>query len=210
MVGRELVRLLLDKNYYEKIVILTRRELDIKDNRLQVIIIEDFDFLDDFEEAFNVHHFYCLLGTTMKQAKSKENFRKADYDYPLRLAELAKKQSNFEHFLLVTSLGANAKSLIYYNKVKGEVEEAVSDLKLKSLKIFQPSLLIGFREDFRLGEELGKFASSFLSFFIVGAHRRLWTIEGKEVAKAMFNVARSHDQGQEVFKSGEIINIARR
>ncbi len=209
LVGRELLRVLLDIDYYSKIVVLTRRELDIKDNRLEVVIVEDFDFLDDHVTHLNVHHFYCLLGTTMKKAGSKENFRKIDHDYPLQLAKLAREQPNFEHFLLVTSLGANSSSMIFYNRVKGEVEESISDLGLASLKIFRPSLLIGFREEFRLGEEIGKYISSFLSFFMIGSRQQLFTIEGKQVAEAMFQVARSHYQSKEVFTSADIIRIAK-
>lgn len=207
LIGRELVRLILEKNYYQEITILTRRELDIKDNRLKVVIIDDFDFLEDFDQYFDAQDVYCLLGTTMKKAGSKEAFRKIDLDYPLKMAELAAKKPSFEKFLLVTSLGANSASPLFYNKVKGELEDRVADLDLKSLKIFRPSLLIGFREEVRVIEEIGKIVSSFFSFFMIGSRRRLWTIEGRDVAKAMIIVATTYDEGKEVFSSNDILNI---
>ncbi len=210
LVGKELIRTILDDDYYSRIVVLARRDLNIKDNRLEIVVIDDFDFLDDYAHHFAVNHVYCLLGTTMKKAGSKEIFRKIDHDYPLRMAELCRDQATFEHFLLVTSLGANSSSMIFYNKVKGEVEDHITALALKSLKIFRPSLLIGYRDEMRIGEEIGKWVSSFLSFFMIGSHRRLWTIEGKEVAKAMFEIAKTHGDGREAFSSTDIINIAKR
>jgi len=209
LVGRELLRLLLDQEYYDRIVVLTRRELDIKDNRLEIVIIDNFELLEEYEDQFNTHHIYCLLGTTMKKAGSKERFRRIDHDYPLKMAELSQSKPDFEKFLLVTSLGANASSALFYNKIKGEVEESISALNIKGLKIFRPSLLIGFREDFRLWEEVGKIVSSFLSFFMIGSRRRLWTIEGQDVALAMYQVARSHDASREVFSSNDILNMVR-
>ena len=186
LVGKALVRLLLDKDYYEKITIATRRELTIKDNRLNVVIVKDFEKLEEHASELNGNDFYSSLGTTKKTAGSKEAFLKVDVDYPLKFAEIAKNQTDFEQFLAVTSLGANADSPLFYNMAKGRLEDELIKLDLKSLKIFQPSLLIGYRDEFRLGEEIGKFFSSVFSFFAIGSKNRLWSIRGEEVAMAMY------------------------
>lgn len=208
LVGKALLRLLLEKDYYKKIVILSRRELDIKDNRIEMVILDDFDKMEEVADKFDVHDVYCALGTTMKRAGSKEMFRKVDLEWPLKLAGLVKDQSNFTQFLVVTSHGANAESPLFYNQVKGEVEEELKKLEMKSLKIFRPSLLIGYRDDFRVLEEIAKFFSALFSFFMIGAKNRLWTIRGTEVAIAMYKTARRNDTGLATFKPSDMIRLA--
>ena len=92
--------------------------------------------------------------------------------------------------------------------MKGEVEDELKSLGLKSLKIFQPSLLLGYRDEFRLGEEIMKFLSAVLSFFMIGAKTRLWSIRGTEVALAMYKIARRQEEGLEVFSPRKMIQLA--
>ena len=207
LVGKALVRLLLKKDYYEEIVILTRRELTVKDNRLKVVIIDDFDKLADYKNSMNVHDVYCTLGTTRKKAGSKEAFLKIDLEYPLELAKLTMDQSNFQQYLVVTSLGANPDSPLFYNEAKGKVEEALIELNMKALKIFQPSLLLGYRDEFRLLEAIGKALSALLSFFVVGSKKRLWSIRGDEVAEAMYRVAKKNKKGTKRYKPHKMLKI---
>lgn len=208
LVGKALVRLLLDKDYYEKITVVARRELAIKDNRLNVIIIDDFDKLEEFSSDLGAHDYYCALGTTRKQAGSKEAFLKVDVEYPVQFAQIAMKQPDFEQFLVVTSLGANAESPLFYNMAKGKLEQELIKLEMKSLKIFQPSLLIGYRDEFRIGEEIGKFLSSVFSFFAVGSKNRLWSIRGDEVAMAMYKEAQEEKSGVTKYNPDKMIKIA--
>ena len=208
LVGKALVRLLLEKDYYSKIIILSRRELSIKDNRIEMVILKDFDELESVADQCNAHDVYCALGTTLKQAGSKEMFRKIDVDWPVNLAKICEKQPLFERYMVVTSHGANADSPLFYNQVKGEVEDELKSLGLKSLKIFQPSLLLGYRDEFRLGEEVMKFLSAVLSFLMIGAKTRLWSIRGTEVAMAMYKIARRQEEGLEVFSPRKMIQLA--
>jgi uncharacterized protein YbjT (DUF2867 family) len=208
LIGKALVRLLLDKDYYEKIIVIARRELVIKDNRLHVIILDDFEKIGELGSQIDAHDYYCALGTTRKKAGSKEAFLKIDVDYSLMLAKAAMKQKNFEQFMMVTSLGANSDSPLFYNMAKGKLEDELVKLDMKSLKIFQPSLLIGYRDDFRLGEEIGKFISSLLSFFAIGSKNRLWSIRGDEVAMAMFKEAQEERAGVTRYKPDRMIKIA--
>ncbi|MEQ9230563.1 MAG: NAD-dependent epimerase/dehydratase family protein [Cyclobacteriaceae bacterium] len=208
LVGKALIRLLLDKDYYKKIIVLSRRELEIKDNRIEMVMLDDFDRMSEVADKFNAHDVYCALGTTLKAAGSKEKFIKIDKDWPIELANLVKDQPLFEQFLMVTSHGANADSPLFYNQVKGEVEEELEKIGLKSLKIFQPSLLLGYRDDFRLLEEIAKFFSALFSFFMIGSKTRLWSIRGIEVATAMYKVARRQEPGLEKFQARKMIQLA--
>ncbi|MCP4456590.1 MAG: NAD-dependent epimerase/dehydratase family protein [Cytophagales bacterium] len=195
LVGKALIRLLLTKNYYKKIIVFSRRELEIKDNRIEMVILDDFDKMEEVADQINAHDVYCALGTTLKQAGSKEQFLKIDVEWPVRLAKIVKEQPLFKQFLMVTSHGADSESPLFYNQVKGEVEDELVKLKLDALKIFQPSLLLGYRDEFRWKEEIAKFFSAVLSFFMVGTKTTLWTIRGTEVAAAMYAIAIRRDSG---------------
>ncbi|MDH5608433.1 MAG: NAD-dependent epimerase/dehydratase family protein [Cyclobacteriaceae bacterium] len=208
LVGNELVRLLLGDSYYDKVVVIGRRSLLIDNERLQEIILDDFDKLDQYNDLFNVHHVFCCLGTTQKKAGSKELFRKIDLEYPVKMAELAKDKPLFQSYHVVTAVGACSDSALYYNQVKGELEDALKGMGLKSLKIYQPSLLLGKREDFRLLEEVAKAISSVLSFFVIGSRRgRIWSIHGHDVAKSMVLVAKQEQHGLEVFEPKHMIHL---
>jgi uncharacterized protein YbjT (DUF2867 family) len=208
LVGKAIIQLLVAKDYYKKIIVLSRRELEIKDPRIEVVILQDFDKMEEIASQLNANDVYCALGTTLKQAGSKENFLKIDLEYPVRLATLMSKQSLFEQFLMVTSHGADSDSPLFYNRVKGEVEDKLIELKLDSLKIFQPSLLLGNRDDFRWKEEVAKFLSAVLSFFMVGNKTHLWTIKGVEVAASMYSVAIKRDPGFEKYGVRKMILMA--
>lgn len=208
LVGKELVRLLLTRDYYHKITVLARRELNIKDNRLKVLILEDFGAMDTLKDQLNAEDVYCLLGTTIKQAGSKEAFERIDLEYPLQLAKLAKTFPDFQQYLVVTAAGSNADSPLFYNRVKGQLEEQLRALDLPALKIFRPSLLIGQRDHFRLGEEIAKVFTSILAFFMVGRHSGLFSIKGSDVAKAMLYTARLKSPGTQIIKSADMVKLA--
>ncbi len=208
LVGRALVRHLLEQDYYDQIVVLTRRDLLIKDNRLRVVLLDSYEHLDQYKQHLDLNDVYCALGTTLKKAGSKENFRRIDVDYPLMLARAVKDQPNFEQFLIVTAIGANPDSPLFYNQIKGELEKQLEQMNFASLKIFQPSLLLGYRDDFRFVEEMGKLFSSIFSFFLIGSHAQLWSIKGIDVARAMFQVAKQHKPGVKRYRPGKMRKLA--
>ena len=209
LVGKALVKLLLEKDYYSKIIVVSRRKLPIEDARIKTIILKDFDKMEDVSDQLDAHDHYCILGTTLKQARSKEMFKKIDLEWPLRLAKIAMKNPLFDQFLMVTSHGANAESPLFYNQIKGQVENELEKLGIRKLKIFQPSLLLGSRTEFRLGEETMKLISAILSFFMVGTRTRLWSIRDSEVAAAMFQTACRSTEGVEKFSPRKMIQLAK-
>jgi uncharacterized protein YbjT (DUF2867 family) len=116
--------------------------------------VVDFECLEEYRDAFEGDILFSCLGTTLKQAGSMTAQRRVDVDYQLRAAELAAEQG-VSDYVLVSSSGANAKSLSPYLKMKGELEEAVKALSFKHITILQPSLLLGERPDLRSAEKLG-------------------------------------------------------
>ncbi len=207
LVGRELLNIILASDYYSTVKVLTRRPLPIKDNRIQEIVMN----LDDMEERkaeLGAHDYYCCLGTTMRKAGSKENFIKIDHDYPVTLAKIALEHPEFDQYLIVTAVGANSSSPLFYNEVKGKVEDSLKELGIAKLHIFQPSLLLGAREDFRILEEFAKLFSAILTFFVIGSKKKLWSIKGSEVAKAMLKVAMRDGDGTKTYKPFMIRKLA--
>ena len=135
LVGKLLSEAILQNDYYLSITLVLRRSIDLKyDKRVKIITISDFDALDQYEEDLFSEDVFCCLGSTMKKAGSKSAFEKSDFIYPLKVATINQKNPNFKNYLIVTSQGANAKSLFYYNQVKGKCEQALLALNLPGLK----------------------------------------------------------------------------
>ncbi len=156
LVGRECLRLLSSDDAVDEVRALVRRSLpsEFAGPRVRECLI-DFDRLDSHPDWFEVDSVFCALGTTIREAGSREAFRRVDYDYPLAVAKNARSRGA-SHFLLVSAMGANSRSRIFYNQVKGEIEEAVQRLGYPSVTIARPSLLLGDRQEWRLGEEIAK------------------------------------------------------
>jgi len=205
LVGSELLKLLIANDAYETIHLLSRKPLEIQSSKIIEHII-NFDELDRFEPNTKIDHVFCSLGTTIKKAKTKENFKKVDHDYVLELGKKA-NQWNTEKFLMVSSLGANAKSRIFYSRVKGEIEQALTDLSLNQLFIFQPSLLLGDRKEYRAGEKTAIYVYKVIDPLFFGPFKKYKGIEAKQVAKAMINVALHNEDSFRIFESVEIQNF---
>jgi len=206
VVGTELVKILIATKTYQTINLITRRPIDITDQTIKQHVIE-FDQLHNYGDVFQVHDVFICLGTTIKAAKTKAAFRKVDYEYVVEATKLA-KQAESEKVLLITATGANPKAHAFYSRVKGEVEETLKSMQLNSLHIFQPSLLLGDRKEFRLGEAVMGKASKLLTKIMIGPLRPYRPIQAKTVASAMAKTAQTNTQGIYVYPSYQIERIA--
>ena len=151
VVGGELVRLLCRNENYEKIVVWTRRKLNFSREKLETKIV-NFDEIANLPSE-NFDEIFCALGTTIKQAGSRENFEKVDLTYPLEVAKWG-KNSGVKRFILISAPGADANSRAFYLQIKGRAQEQIEKLGFESLQIVHPPLIRGKREHFRLGESL--------------------------------------------------------
>jgi uncharacterized protein YbjT (DUF2867 family) len=202
LVGSELLKLLVESDQYQNIHLMTRRSLGALSPKVTEHIT-DFNDLSGFQASAGFDHIFCTLGTTIKKAETKENFMKVDYDYVVELAKLAKR-NGIKKFLVVSSLGANAKSHIFYNRVKGEVEAALRNLSLPHLFIFRPSLLMGERKEHRSGEKTAIAVYKVISPLFWGPFRKYKGVEAKQVAKAMMMTALENDKSFSIIESDEI------
>lgn len=156
LVGRECVRQLTAQPGVSRTIALVRRPPSAGTFPPSADMVAlDFALLEQASAGLGATHVICALGTTMKQAGSREAFHKVDHDYVLAAARGAHR-GGARHFVLVSALGADPASRIFYNRVKGEVERAVLSLGYRGVTILRPSLLLGPREEFRLGEAIAK------------------------------------------------------
>jgi uncharacterized protein YbjT (DUF2867 family) len=200
LVGRHCLELLLAADdRYAHVISIGRRELPIQHPRLEQRIV-DFDHLDKERLSLIADDVYCCLGTTIRQAGSEAAFYKVDYTYVVKLAALL--ASNFASQLLVVSaMGADDSSRFFYNRVKGEMEEAVKQTPFRAIHLFRPSLLLGNRPRPRLGERLAAVVLAVVKPLLVGPLRPYRPIQAKAVAQAMLDAARQDGGGVRTYTS---------
>jgi uncharacterized protein YbjT (DUF2867 family) len=205
LVGRECLRLLSEDPAFGRIVALTRRPLpedllgELDHSKVEPHVVA-FGRLSAHADLFRVDCILCAIGTTIRKAGSRERFREVDHDYPLAVARLGVKRGA-GHFLLVSAIGADPRSRVFYNRVKGEVEVALSALPYRSLTLVRPSLLLGDRAELRLGEEVMK-RMAFLS------PRKYKPVEARAVAAALLQAALENSPGRRTIESKEIPAVA--
>ncbi len=201
LIGKQLLQLLLEDANYEKVKAITRKPLDIQHPKFENFVL-DFDKLPDHGSALKADDVFCCLGTTIRIARTKEAFRKVDYEYPLELARVA-KNLGAKQYLLVSALGADKNSKVFYNRVKGELEEAVGRISFLCLHIVRPSLLLGDRKEQRAGEGAATLFFKFFGFLIPSKYK---AIDSMKVARAMLVLAKENETGFYFHESKELQN----
>ena len=210
LVGTECLRLLLADPACTRVVTVTRRPLppDVagggSDDRLEQCVA-DFDRLEEQAPHLAVDRVFCALGTTMRQAGSREAFRRVDYDLTIEIARLA-LAGGVPHLLLVSSVGANPESRAFYTRVKGEVEAALLALPFRSITIVRPSVLVGPRDRPRTGEVLGRVLGRALGVLVPGRYR---PVQAADVARVLVRAAHENRPGARIIESEEIRSLAR-
>ncbi len=206
LIGKTLLMELLDSGYYNEIEIWVRKPLGIIYQNLKEKII-DFSKINEIGTIEAVH-FFCCLGTTIKKTKSREAFRIVDYNYVFESAKIASK-SSCSKFFVISSLGADSKSNNFYLRTKGEMEEAVKSLSIKSVFILRPSLLLGKRDEFRFGEWLAKWIMTLLEPLFIMGLKKYKGIKVSVIARAMIRLAKSESIGSTILESDKIQEIGK-
>ena len=202
LVGGHLVEQLLKSDDYSSITALVRKQSFDLSPRLNEKV---FDFKDEksFTHIEPHQNVFCCLGTTIKKAGSKEAFRFVDYELPVRIAKQA-ELNKAESFSIVTSMGADVSSKIFYNRVKGEVEQRIQECSIPRIQIFRPSLIMGDRNEFRMGEILGKGLFSILNPLMIGAAKKYRGIHAEDIAKGIIYHLDSLPEGTHIIESDKI------
>ena len=199
LIGSQLLQLLLDSDRYSHVIALTRQDLPLQHSKLTQLKI-DFSKLGESLDDFAADDIYCCLGTTMAKAGTKENFYQVDFYYPLLLAKSG-KQRGAKQYMLVSALGADKNSSIYYNQVKGEIEEAVTKEHFEATHIFRPSLLLGDRSEQRTGEDAARIFYKIFGFLIPKKYK---AIDSANVARAMLHFASQEQKGIHIHESKDL------
>jgi uncharacterized protein YbjT (DUF2867 family) len=202
LVGNSLLLQLLADDQYAKILVITRKPINITHPKLFQQQL-DFDKIDSLKPGFAVDDVFCALGTTIKTAGSQHAFYKVDYTYVVNLGKWC-ADNGVRRFMVVSAMGANAKSGIFYNRVKGEMEAAISQLEIPQKQVFRPSLLIGNRAEKRSGEKIAQLVMGGLGFIFTGPLLKYKGIHADVVARAMIKAANEDMNGFSVFESGEM------
>jgi uncharacterized protein YbjT (DUF2867 family) len=203
LIGGYCLQALYDDPIYSEVTAIVRKPI-LKTHRKLKKITSNFDNLEPKLSIIQAHDVYCCLGTTIKKAGSQEAFRKIDHTLVVTVAELMRKQGS-EQFLVISAMGADSNSKIFYNRTKGEMEETLKEIGYPCLRIFRPSLLLGKRDEFRFGEKVGGLLTPVLKLFLIGSLKKYTPVEAESVAQFMVKAAHEEPvSGVHVYESDMI------
>ena len=201
LIGSYLLEFLLKDSDIHLINVVGRKPFHLQHDKINNIVIdfEDVHSISDSIEGSEV--VFVSIGTTMSKVNGdKLKYKSVDFDIIFNIAN-ACKQKNIEQFIYVSSLGANSNSSNFYLRLKGEIDEAVTELNLTSTSIFRPSVLLGKRNESRPGEKIMQFVMPLLDFMIPAKSK---AIKAKDVAKSMFNTSKNYNSGVRIYHYNEI------
>jgi len=201
LIGGHLYELLKQDQTFDRIRLIVRRPFQHTDIKTEVKLI-DFTDAESFQLAIDGSDVvFCAIGTTQKKVKGdKAAYRRIDFDIAVNAARFC-KMTGCEKFILVSSVGANSKSNNFYLKLKGEVEDAVKTVGLRSVHIMCPSMLLGDRKEFRFGEKIGSPVMKAISFLFPVKYK---PIHARDVAKAMVTAAKKSEEGSFILEYNAI------
>lgn len=195
LVGSYILETLLNNANYEQVIIVVRTALNIEHPKLKTII-GDYNSLSEVVKDIQADEIFIALGTTQKKTPDKKLYYQIDHDYPVLAAKLA-KENGAKAVFLVSAIGANAKSSIFYTRMKGETEQDIINLNLDHTYIFRPSMILGDRKESRPLEKVFIGIFKFINPLFVGGMNKYKGIEASDIAKAM---VKSADQLNEKVK----------
>lgn len=205
LTGGFLLDNLLKDPDYGKVKLFSRSSVGIKHEKLEEHLIDMFD-LKDHKQDFIADEVFCCIGTTKSKTPDKETYKKIDFGIPVNAAKLC-RENGISTFLVISALGADANSSMFYNKVKGEMQHEVLEQGIKNTYIFQPSLIAGDREEKRFFENLAKKGMKILNTVLVGSLKKYRSIHPKTIAKAM-QLCAKNGYPKILIESDEIQEIA--
>ena len=205
LIGNELLNIILQNNNYNKVKMFVRSVPENNDSKLE-IIQTDFINLEKHKDSIVGDDCFFCIGTTHKETPDKNEYRRIEHDIPVKVAQIAKSNS-VNSFVYISSIGANSNSSGSYLKNKGQVEEELKKMNFLKLAVIRPSILLGNRKSFRLGERIGIFVMKALSVFFLGSLKKYKPIKVENVANAMVNIAQNNYQ-ETIFESDQLEVIA--
>lgn len=202
LIGKQVIKLACEDDFFTQINAIVRSPLPHKDPKINELVI-DFDDLSHQLKDLKAQVLICTLGTTRKVTPDKKDYRKIDLEYTISTAEMALK-NGCEQIHLISSIGANEKSLVFYPALKGEIERLISQLPFKSTFIYRPSVLMGKRDSTRIIEYITQGILSLTNPLLIGSLKKYRGIYANEIAKRILHEIKKNEAGLHVFESNEI------
>ncbi|APZ47191.1 nucleoside-diphosphate sugar epimerase [Polaribacter reichenbachii] len=203
LTGNILLKKLIEDKEYSKIKLFSRNSVSIKSEKIEEFIV-DLLSLEKESKDFIADEVFCCIGTTVAKTKDKELYKAIDYGIPVTAAKIA-KENGIATFIVMSSLGADAKSSVFYNRTKGEMERDILCKKIKHTYILRPSLIGGDRKEFRLAEKLGKGIMQILNPLLTGSLKKFRMIHPEKIATCMQVLAKTKP-GVNILSSDEIVD----
>ncbi|HAD96609.1 MAG TPA: nucleoside-diphosphate sugar epimerase [Cryomorphaceae bacterium] len=203
LIGNALLKQLLADERYARIIVLARRNTGLESEKLEELTgdLLDQDFWKSIPRV-QAEDVFCCIGTTRAKTSDMQEYKNIDYGIPLQAAHWGLK-NGLQKFVVISSIGADKNSRVFYTRTKGQMEEALRKLSIPRLYILRPSVLMGHRNEFRFGEAVGKILTKAFSWLLPGRYKG---IKGQTVAQAMIILANS-TSGQAVYESEEIRSL---
>lgn len=201
LTGSKLLEKLLKDSSFEKIKLFSRSSVNLKDIKIEEHLIDMFQ-LEDYSHVFSGDVVFCCIGTTKAKTPDKEIYKKIDYGIPVAAAKLA-KENNIETFMVISALGADENSRVFYSKIKGEMQRDVLNQNIKNTYILQPSLIVGDRKESRFGENAAEFFMKIFGFLLPKKYKM---IQAETIAKAMQVLAKK-EYSKKIITSEKIREI---
>jgi uncharacterized protein YbjT (DUF2867 family) len=189
LTGNLLINRLLADDSYACIKLFSRKASGIKSEKIEEFVGDLFQ-LEHFKDDFTADEVFCCIGTTSAKTKDRVVYKAIDFGIPYTAARLA-RENNIPTFLVISSMGANTRSSIFYSRTKGEMEQAVLGENIPHTYILRPSLIMGNRAERRMGESVGAAVLKFTNVVLVGRLKKYRAIEADCIAAAMIHLALS-------------------
>ncbi|WAC00909.1 NAD(P)H-binding protein [Lacinutrix neustonica] len=183
LTGGILLQQLLKDARYSKIILFSRNTCGINHVKIQEHLIDLFQ-LETYKKEFVANDVFCCIGTTKAKTKDNDQYTKIDYGIPVAAAHLS-AENGIENFIVISALGADANSKLFYNRTKGLMENKVLSEKIKQTYVLQPALIGGQREEKRLGEYVAKIVMTLVNPFLIGRLKKYKSIAPKTIVNAM-------------------------
>lgn len=206
LTGSLLLKQLIEDERYTEIILFNRSKTELNHNKITEHVINPFE-LDKHADQFKADHVYCCIGTTKKKTPDAHTYREIDFGIPANAARLSKK-NGITSFAVVSAIGANANSSIFYNKTKGEMEQAVIGQHIENTIILRPSLITGPRKEQRNMEKFAISLFKVIGFLFIGPLKKYKSIEANNIAKCMVIMANS-TPSVHIIESNEIETISK-
>ncbi|WP_282051336.1 NAD(P)H-binding protein [Maribacter aquivivus] len=208
LTGGLLLEKLLVDDRYETIKLFSRSRIEGLPNKVQQYIGNLLE-LEHFKNDFTADEVYCCIGTTAKKTPDKTMYKNIDYGIPVAAAILA-KENGIPTYLVVSAMGANKKSSVFYNRTKGEMEQDVVNQGIPNTSILRPSLIGGDREERRVLEKIGLVLFKAIQPLFIGPLKKYKIIYAESIAQAMLNLANTTSNTDVIITSNDIEQLAKR